>query len=104
MPDRVKEDRSISPRTGMPSPRVGEAEFKRRFRTQFADQIFDGLATELDAIADGAWDAYRNSRKSPRTRKAGAGFNDPDYDLSLDWIIAHRRAMAARGFSEMASK
>ena len=104
MPDRVKEDRSISPRTGMPSPRVGEAEFKRRFRTQFADQIFDGLATELDAIADGAWDAYRNSRKSPRTRKAGAGFTDPHYDLSLDWIITHEAIEQARKGRDDSSK
>ena len=67
---------------------MDEAEFKRRFRTQFADQIFNDLAKELDAIADGAWDAYKNARKSPNTRKAGDDFEDPDYDLSLEWIRA----------------
>ena len=40
------------------------------------------LQTELERIADAAWDGYSNSRKSPRTRKAGDGFDDPDYDLA----------------------
>jgi multimeric flavodoxin WrbA len=35
-----------------------------------------------------AWDAYEHSRKSPRTRKAGPEFADPDYDLAVDWIGA----------------
>ena len=47
-----------------------------------ADPAFDALADELDRVADVAWDGYSNSRKSPRTRKAGPGFADPDYDLA----------------------
>jgi multimeric flavodoxin WrbA len=74
------------PRKGMPSPRLDEPEFKRRFLTQFKDPAFDLLSQELGRVADVAWDAYYNSRKSPRTRKAGAGFADPDYDLAIDWI------------------
>jgi len=70
----------------MPSPRLDEAEFKRRYRTQFDDPAFTPLETELRKITDAAWDAYKNSRKSPHTRKAGGAFADPDYDLSLDWI------------------
>src|SRR6185437_11984778 len=42
----------------------------------------------LDAIIGAAWDAYSNSRKSPQTRKAGSGFADPNYDLSVDWLAA----------------
>jgi hypothetical protein len=30
------------------------------------------------------------------TRKAGPGFADPDYELSLDWIAAHDAIMAAQ--------
>ena len=73
--------RDDDPRKGMPSPRIGEFEFKRRFRLQFADPAFDALDTELDTIAEAAWDAYANSRKSPRTRKAGPEFANPAYDL-----------------------
>jgi multimeric flavodoxin WrbA len=83
-----------APRKGMPSPRLDEAEFKRRFRSPFKDQAFDPLQVELDKIAEAAWDAYSASRKSAHTRKAGPGFADPDYDLSLDWIEA-RDAIAA---------
>jgi multimeric flavodoxin WrbA len=85
-----------APRKGMPAVRLDEAEYKRRFRAQYVDPAFDGLQAELDRIADAAWDGYRNSRKSPRTRKAGAGFEDPDYDLSTDWIAAKAAIDAAR--------
>jgi multimeric flavodoxin WrbA len=77
-----------APRKGMPSPRLDEGEFKRRFQTQFRDQAFDALQPELDKITAAAWDAYLHSRKSPHTRKAGPAFADPDYDLAVDWIDA----------------
>lgn len=37
---------------------------------------------------EAAWDAYSHSRKSPITRKAGPGFADPDYEISVDWLAA----------------
>jgi multimeric flavodoxin WrbA len=77
----------------MPSPRLNENEFRKRFLGQFQDPAFDSLASELDKIAAAAWDAYEHSRKAPRTRKAGNEFADPDYDLSVDWLAA-RAAIA----------
>ena len=82
------------PRKGMPSPRLDEDEFKRRFVNQFIDPAFAPLAAELTRITEAAWDAYKHSRKSPRTQKAGAGFADPTYDISVDWLQA-REAIAA---------
>src|ERR1700759_5440182 len=82
------------PRHGMPSPRLDEAEFKRRFRAQFQDPAFAPLSQELGRVADAAWDAYAHSRKSPSTRKAGPEFADPDYDLSVDWLPARARHAA----------
>ena len=41
------------------------------FSAQFQDRAFDALSSELERLADAAWDAYAHSRKSPRTRKAG---------------------------------
>lgn len=76
------------PRRGMPSPSLCESDFKRRFRAQYQDPAFDSLAGEIDRIAAAAWDGYSNGRKSPRTRRAGPEFADPDYDLALDWIAA----------------
>ncbi|HEY1541553.1 MAG TPA: flavodoxin family protein [Xanthobacteraceae bacterium] len=83
------------PRHGMPSPRLDEAEFKRRFRAQFQDRAFDELEPELVLLTEAAWDAYAHSRKSPRTRKAGREFADPDYDLSADWIAARAAIIEA---------
>jgi hypothetical protein len=45
-------------------------------------------SAKLQAIADAAWDAYDDGRKAPITRKAGAGFADPDYEIAIDWLTA----------------
>ena len=78
--------RSPAPRKGMPDPRLSQREFLRRFRAQFSDPGFDALSGELDRVGAAAWEAYTNSRKSPRTRKAGPHFADPDYELATEWI------------------
>src|SRR6266542_3974374 len=83
----------LTPRKGMPSPRLNEDEFRKRFLAQFQDPAFDSLARELDGVVAAAWDAYSHSRKAPRTCKAGAEFADPDYELSVDWLAA-RAAIA----------
>ena len=75
------------PRKGMPSPQLEEAEFRKRFLSTFSDPAFEQLKAELERVASVAWDGYTNGRKSPRTRKAGPGFADPDYDLAEDWIV-----------------
>jgi multimeric flavodoxin WrbA len=84
------------PRKGMPSPHLSEAEFRARFLSQFTDPGFDPLSAELEAVVAAAWDAYSNHRKSPRTRKAGPGYADPDYDLSVDWLAAKAAIEAAQ--------
>jgi multimeric flavodoxin WrbA len=76
------------PRKGMPSPQLEEAEFKRRFKSQFQDTAFKSLRRELESVAGAAWTAYDEGNKSPRTRKAGPGFADPEYELSADWLKA----------------
>jgi multimeric flavodoxin WrbA len=85
-----------TPRKGMPSVELDEAEFKRRFRSQFADPAFEPLAAELARVGDVAWDGYIKGRKAPRTEKAGPGYADPDYDLAVDWIAAHAAVARAR--------
>ncbi|GAA4723993.1 flavodoxin family protein [Sphingomonas lutea] len=76
------------PRKGMPSPQLDEAEFRKRFLSQFTDPAFDPLKADLDRVAAVAWDGYDQGRKAPRTHKAGKGFADPGYDLSDDWRAA----------------
>jgi multimeric flavodoxin WrbA len=92
-----KGPKAPEPRKGMPSPRLSEEEFKRRFKSQFQDQNFAGLQAELDTVTRAAWDAYAHSRKSPKTAKAGPDFADPDYDLAEDWLAARGAIKAAQG-------
>ncbi len=74
---------------------MDRAEFTRRFLSQFIDPAFGPLSDDLQRVADAAWDAYYNSRKSPKTRKAGPGFADPDYDLADDWLAAQEAVRQA---------
>jgi multimeric flavodoxin WrbA len=83
-------------RSGMPSPKLDEQTFKRRFLDQFRDPAFAPLEAELSRIAEAAWDGYSHSRKSPRTAKAGVGFADPQFELSVDWLQT-RAAIKAAG-------
>lgn len=93
-----------TPRKGMPSPQLDEGEFRKRFLDRFRDPAFEPLQAELDRIAAVAWDAYDDSRKAPRTHKAGSEFADPDYDLSIDWINARDKIQAAARRHADASK
>jgi multimeric flavodoxin WrbA len=90
------------PRKGMPSPRLDEAIFRQRYMEQFRDGGFNAMRVELSRIADIAWDAYKNERKSPQTAKAGPGFADPDYDISVEWLAAHEAVKQARADYERA--
>jgi multimeric flavodoxin WrbA len=84
------------PRKGSPSPRLDEGTFRKRYLAQFKDSAFAEMTAELDRIAGAAWDAYSHSRKAPHTRKAGAGYADPNYDLAVDWLAAHEAIETAR--------
>ncbi len=77
-------------RKGSPAVKLTRDEFRERFRARFVDPLFEPLSAELRKIEDVAWTAYDQARKAPRTRKAGAEFADPAYDLSLDWLAAQR--------------
>jgi multimeric flavodoxin WrbA len=80
----------------MPAVKLSRDEFEKRYRSRFADPAFSPLRKELDAIVAAAWDAYSNSRKAPITRKAGEGFADPDYEISVDWLAARDAILEAQ--------
>ncbi len=85
----------IKVRTGMPSVQLDKREFKQRFLAKFYDPLFEPLQSELDKIVDAAWIAYDDYHKSPRTRKAGKGFADPDFDLPIEWLATRADIQAA---------
>ena len=66
------------------------------FRQQFIDPDFIPLTSELDRITEAAWDAYKNSRKSPLTRKAGVGFAEMSKSYRL--IALAESVLKDRGF------
>jgi hypothetical protein len=85
----------IKIRTSMPSVALTHAEFEKRFQAKFYDPEFDVLRPELKKIIAKAWKAYDEYHKSPRTRRAGKGFADPDYQLPIEWLETRAAVQAA---------
>jgi multimeric flavodoxin WrbA len=83
-------------RKGMPSVELSREEFEKRYRSRFVDPAFKPLEREIRAIVGAAWDGYTNSRKAPVTRRAGPGFSDPDYEISVDWLAAREAILTAQ--------
>lgn len=70
--------------------------FGERFRMHFFDPAFDGEAEGIARLEAIAWKAYEEGRKAPRTRRAGEGFADPDYELSVEWLATRARVSEAQ--------
>ena len=62
----------------------------------FTDPAFKPEAEALGRLETVAWEAYKEGRKSPVTRKAGQGYADPDYDLSVEWLATKKQIEAAQ--------
>jgi len=85
----------VDVRKGMPDVEIDRAEFLKRFHQRFYDPAFDRVRSELDKVAEVAWDGYHQYRKSPRTTKAGDGYADPNYELAEEWLAASHAVQAA---------
>jgi hypothetical protein len=83
-------------RTGQGDVKLTREEFERRLKARFYDPAFEHEADAIQQVVDVAWDAYDKYRKSPRTRKAGPGFADPDFDLPIEWLEARARIQEAQ--------
>jgi len=87
-----------------PGP-LTRAAFRERFAASFLDPNFDAERQSIARIAEIAWRNYKAGRKAPLTRKAGAGFADPDYDLSVEWSETRARLRAAeRAYRDPATR
>src|SRR3954467_10675143 len=71
-------------------------EFRERFRARFFDPEFRAEDEAIARLEEIAWQGYTKGRKAPVTRKAGAEFADPDYDLSVEWYEARNRLLVAQ--------
>ncbi len=81
----------ITIRKGQAPAHLSREVFGARFRETFYDPAYraeDKSIARLEALA---WQAYSDGRKAPLAQKAGAGFADPEYKLSVEWIAAKQR-------------
>jgi hypothetical protein len=83
------------PRKGQAPDKLPRDEFQRRFLQRFMDPAFDAERDALARVAEIAFQSYAASRKAPLTEKAGPDFEDPDYDLSSEWLAARSRIQQA---------
>jgi multimeric flavodoxin WrbA len=71
-------------------------EFRERFRARFFDPAYRAEDQAIDRLEAIAWEAYSKGNKAPLTRKAGAEFKDPHYELSVEWLETRNRLLAAQ--------
>jgi multimeric flavodoxin WrbA len=95
---------STPPRDGAePEVRKGQwqglhprEEFRQRFLARFFDPAFRAEDEAIARMEEIAWQGYSEGRKAPITRKAGPEFQDPDYDLSVEWYEQRNKVRAAQ--------
>ena len=63
---------------------------------RFIDPAFRAEDQSIARFEEITWQAYTGGRKAPFTQKAGPGYADPDYDLSVEWVAAKQRIDAAQ--------
>ena len=81
----------IEIRKGQAPAQLGRDEFGVRFRASFHDPAFRVEDDSIARLEEIAWQGYMDGRKAPFTQKAGPGYADADYDLSIDWIATKQR-------------
>jgi multimeric flavodoxin WrbA len=82
-------------RTGQGSTKLTRSEFQRRFRERFYDPAFESLTQLIGQLEEVSWNAYDEYRKTPRTRRAGPEFADPEFELPVEWLETRARILAA---------
>ncbi len=86
----------IEIRKGQTSGRLDRTEFSVRFRATFIDPAFRSEDESIARLEEIAWQAYTDGRKAPFTQKAGPGYADPDYELSVEWMSTKQRIEEAQ--------
>jgi len=86
----------IEIRKGQAPALLGHAEFSARFRNAYFDPAFRVEDQSIARLEEIAWQIYQVGRKAPLTEKAGPGYADPDYDLSVEWVATKLRIEEAQ--------
>jgi len=77
-----------------PAP-LSRIQFHDRFAQSFKDPLFAPQEAALLQVEDVAWKAYKEGRKAPVTEKAGKGYADAEYELSVEWSRTRARLKSA---------
>ena len=83
-------------RAGQADTPLTREEFGRRFRQRWTDPAYDGEREAIARLEAIAWCAVDEGRKAPVTRPAGAGFADPSYETSVEWLDTRQRLKDAQ--------
>ena len=94
--DPTVKSETIWIRTGQAQNQLTRVEFGLRYRASFTDPAFAPEEIAIARLEEIAWQAYDEGRKAPFTQKAGAGYADPDYELSTEWIATKQRLAEAQ--------
>ncbi|HXW08706.1 MAG TPA: NAD(P)H-dependent oxidoreductase [Vicinamibacterales bacterium] len=86
---------STEVRKGQGDVKLTREEFERRLRARFYDPEFQKLEQQIGDLVEVAWRAYDEYHKSPRKRRAGAGFADPEFELPIEWLETRDRILQA---------
>jgi multimeric flavodoxin WrbA len=70
--------------------------FHERFMLSFFDPAYMAEKQAIARLEEIAWQAYQDGRKAPLTRRAGPGYADPDYQLSVEWLETKSRLEKAQ--------
>ena len=95
---------TVDVRKGQGDVKLTREEFERRLRERFYDPEFEQVERQIADVIDVAWKAYDEYHKSPRTRKAGPGFANPDFELPVEWLETRERIQQAERQHEDASR
>jgi multimeric flavodoxin WrbA len=86
---------AIVVRKGQGDVKLTREEFERRLRERFFDPAFQNVERQIADIVDVAWKVYDEYHKSPRRRRAGPGFADPEFELPIEWLDTRERIQQA---------
>ena len=84
-------------RKGQAPAQMSRIQFHDRLTLSFKDPLFVPEEEALARVENLERKAYKNNRKAPVTRRAGKGYADPEYKLSVEWS-------GTRGLSEPDAK
>jgi multimeric flavodoxin WrbA len=82
-------------RKGQGDVKLTREEFERRLRERFFDPDFTAIEPQIADVVNVAWKAYDEYHKSPRRRKAGPGFANPEVELPIEWLETREKIQQA---------